>query len=150
MLGEEKEKIDVLVLVCGFEDHDLSSNSGSFSGENIHIKSHALFQVDTMTARPACPLRRNNTQTGESTPQVTRVTNANHSASVGTVETVVRCCVTPLTLCKTVLTSLFLTSTIFFSGSFICLTLNMQTQIIVRIFAARAGVVSSSDEMQRV
>lgn len=62
MLGEEKEKIDVLVLVCGFEDLDLSSNSGFFSGENIHFKSHALFQVDTLTARPACPLRPNNMQ----------------------------------------------------------------------------------------
>ncbi len=74
--GEEKEKMNVLVLVCVFEDLDLSSNSGFFSGENIHFKSHALFQVDTTAARPACPLRPNNMQPGERSPQETSVTNA--------------------------------------------------------------------------
>lgn len=58
-----------------------------FSGENIHFKSHALFQVDTTTARPACPLRPNNMQSDERSPQETSVTNANHSDSVGTVQT---------------------------------------------------------------
>lgn len=67
-------------------------------------------------------------QPGKRTAQETSVTNANHRASAGTVQTrQVRCCVTPFTFCKTVLTSVFLTFTVFFSCLFKYLTLKNES-----------------------